>query len=105
MDENKNPVGVNLAPAGLFKQCENGTSDYGATVTSCISTDELQGTGGFESSGGTGWLVTRGNVVPGEVITLRLAIWDLKDYVLDSMVLIDNFKWEFEEYKPGTDEK
>jgi len=103
-DSSGNPVGVNLAPAGLFKQCTNGTSDYGATVTSCVGTEELQGTG-FESNGGTGWLVTRGNVVPGEVITLRLAIWDLGDHALDSMVLIDNFKWEFEEYKPGTDEK
>lgn len=93
-----NPVGVNLAPAGLFKQCVNATNKG---VTSCISTEELQGTG-FESSGGTGWLVTRGNVVPGEVITLRLAIWDLGDHALDSMSLIDNFKWEFEEYKPGT---
>ncbi|HPS30018.1 MAG TPA: choice-of-anchor L domain-containing protein [bacterium] len=93
-----NPVGVNLAPAGLFKQCVNATSKG---VTSCIGTEELQGTG-FESSGGTGWLITRGNVVPGEVITLRLAIWDLGDHALDSMSLIDNFKWEFEEYKPGT---
>ena len=104
MDESGNPVGVNLAPAGLFKHCENGTSDSSVTVTSCIGPDELQGTG-FESNGGTGWLVTRGNIIPGEVITLRLAIWDLGDYIVDSMVLIDNFKWEFEEYKPGTDDK
>jgi len=104
MDEYGNPVGVNLAPAGLFKQCKNGTSDYEAVITTCVGTDELQETG-FDNHGGTGWLVTRGNVVPGEVITLRLAIWDLGDYVLDSMVLIDNFRWEFEEYKPGTEEK
>lgn len=102
-DADGNPVGVNLAPAGLFKQCEN-ISGSGWSVTSCEGTNELQGTG-FEGRGGTGWLVTRGNVVPGEVITLRLAIWDLGDHALDSMVLIDNFKWEFEEYKPGTDEK
>jgi hypothetical protein len=93
-----NPVGINLAPAGLFKQCVNVPSKG---VNSCIGTEELQGTG-FESSGGTGWLVTRGNVVGGEVITLRLSIWDLGDHALDSMVLLDNFKWEFEEYKPGT---
>jgi len=103
MDDAGNPVGVNLAPAGLFKQCQN-TSGSGWSVTSCQGTDELQGTG-FQNNGGTGWLVTRGNVVPGEVITLRLAIWDLGDNAWDSMVLIDNFRWEFEEYKPGTDEK
>lgn len=93
-----NPVGVNLAPAGLFKQCVNATNKG---VDSCVGTEELAGTG-FEGHGGTSWLVTRGNVVGGEVITLRLAIWDLGDHSWDSMVLIDNFKWEFEEYKPGT---
>ena len=98
MDSLGNPVGINLAPAGLFTQCVNATSDG---VTSCIGTEDLQGTG-FESNGGTGWLTTRGNVVGGEIITLRLAIWDLTDHVLDSLVLIDNFKWDVAEYKPGT---
>ena len=97
-DEAGNPVGINLAPAGLFKQCTNVPSKG---VTSCVGTEELVGTG-FEGAGGTSWLVTRGNVVGGEVITLRLAIWDLGDHILDSMVLLDNFRWEFEEYKPGT---
>ena len=98
MDANGNPVGINLAPSGLFTQCVNQPSDG---VTSCISTEELQGTG-FESNGGTGWLTTRGNVVGGEVITLRLAIWDLVDHSWDSLVLIDNFKWDVAEYTPGT---
>jgi len=98
MDSLGNPVGINLAPAGLFTQCVNAESKG---VTSCIGTEELQGTG-FESHGGTGWLTTRGNVVGGEVITLRLAIWDLSDHQLDSLVLIDNFKWDAAEYKPGT---
>ena len=98
MDSLGNPVGINLAPAGLFTQCVNAESKG---VTSCVSTEELQGTG-FESHGGTGWLTTRGNVVGGEVITLRLAIWDLNDHQLDSLVLIDNFKWDAAEYTPGT---
>lgn len=100
MDANGNPVGINLAPSGLFTQCSP-VSAYPATQTSCVGTEDLQGTG-FESNGGTGWLTTRGNVVGGEVITLRLAIWDLTDHVLDSLVLIDNFKWDVAEYKPGT---
>lgn len=98
-DANNNPVGVNLAPAGLFKQCTN-TSGGSWSVNSCIGTNELQGTG-FEKSGGTGWLTLRGNVVPGETITLRLAIWDLGDHVLDSMVLLDNFLWATTEGKTG----
>lgn len=110
MDSLGNPVGVNLAPAGLFTQCQNkSTSTY--EVTSCIGTDELEGTGFVENGwlglsttyhGGTGWLTTRGNVKGGEIITLRLAIWDLSDHRLDSLVLIDNFQWNVEEVKPGT---
>ena len=106
MDANHNPVGVNLAPAGLFTQCKElstvtNIDSQSFDATSCTGTDELQGTG-FENNGATGWLTTRGNVVGGEIIKLRFAIWDLTDHQLDSLVLIDNFKWEVTEQKPGT---
>ena len=99
LDASGNPVGVNLAPAGLFSQCVN-QSNY--NVTSCQGTEELQGTG-FENNGGTGWLTVRGNVVGGEIITLRLAIWDLDDHNWDSITLIDDFKWDTNEHTPGID--
>ena len=105
MDASGNPVGINLAPAGLFTQCKNyngnNAQNYHVEVTSCTGTDELKKTG-FESHGGTGWLTTRGNVVGGEIITLRLAIWDLNDAQYDSLVLIDNFRWDIAEHTPGT---
>ncbi|HOW52618.1 MAG TPA: choice-of-anchor L domain-containing protein [bacterium] len=111
MDENGNPVGINLAPAGLFRVCcqtgfdcyTDPFKNYGQYCT--LGPGELAGTGLFETGskeGGTGWLVTKGNVVAGEEITIRLAIWDTKDNVLDSMVLIDNFTWLPKEVKPGT---
>jgi len=76
--------------------------NYGQFCT--LGPGELAGTGLYESSkeGGTGWLVTKGNVVPGEEITVRFAIWDTRDNVLDSMVLIDNFRWYPVEVEPGT---
>jgi hypothetical protein len=43
--------------------------------------------------GGTGWLTLRGNVVPGEVITLRMALWDTGDNNFDSLVLLDALSW------------
>jgi hypothetical protein len=52
--------------------------------------------------GGTGWLQTRGNVVPGEVITLRIAIWDTSDHILDSIAVIDAFTWSVDVAEPGT---
>jgi len=104
------PVGVNMAmmeDSELFTVCE-----VSADWPSCQGAEDLVGTGGFETfphmgtpakRGGTGWLTVRGNVVEGEVIKLRLAIWDTGDHIFDSLVLIDNFRWQFEEYKPGVE--
>ncbi|MBI3185057.1 MAG: putative metal-binding motif-containing protein [Myxococcales bacterium] len=44
--------------------------------------------------GATGWLTTKAPVKPGETMTLRFIIFDEGDGILDSAVLIDNFKWE-----------
>jgi hypothetical protein len=52
--------------------------------------------------GGTGWLETSGNVKPGEVITLRIAIWDTSDDALDSISVIDGFEWQLGPVEPGT---
>jgi len=115
------PVGVNLVHGntGLFRQCRNGRT--GCTLgsrrgdsTTCTAESELAGTGFDEatpglcnlnslSGGGTGWLVTTGNVVGGEVITLRVAIWDTSDENLDSLVIVDNFQWSVTAAQPGTD--
>lgn len=121
-DELGNPVGVDLAPAGLFKACHpscggalSNTNPYGF----CEGDQILAGTG-FEAktvmgmcsgSGGTGWLKTTGNVEPNEEITLRLALWEQgsvaygPDHSWDSTVILDGFKWLPLPGKPGTQEK
>ncbi len=115
------PVGVNLAygNTGLFTQCvngETGCSSFGGqmgNISTCVSTDQLIGTGFDEDAsgscdpgslmgGGTGWLETRGNVVPGEIITIRIAIWDTSDHRLDSLAVIDGFQWSVDVAQPGT---
>ncbi|HWO25807.1 MAG TPA: choice-of-anchor L domain-containing protein [Kofleriaceae bacterium] len=115
----KYPVGVNLASGntGLFTQCVNGTIGCAVggskTITTCTSTAQLAGTGLDTSSsgdcnsnslqgGGTGWLQTSGNVKPGEIIKLRIAIWDTSDHVLDSIAAIDAFEWSVDLAQPGT---
>jgi len=117
----KYPVGVNLAKdnTGLFNQCTNGIlgcSNFGGAMgmsTTCQSTTELAGTGFDEarpgscdtnslSGGGTGWLLTSGNVKGGEIITLRIAIWDTSDHSFNSLAVIDNFKWDVTAADPGT---
>ncbi len=114
------PVGVNLAygNTGLFTQCVNGpTGCQGVgnptgTTTTCVGTSQLAGTG-FEGDdaghcdlnakvgGGTGWLTLSGNVVPGETIEVRFAIWDTGDHLFDSLVLLDHWVWSPVPVEPG----
>jgi hypothetical protein len=114
----KVPVGVNLGHGntGLFTQCVNGTTGCSGDpgqITTCTGTELLAGTGFDDSNSGscdsgsleggaTGWLVTSGNVTPGEIITLRIAIWDTSDHSWDSMAVIDGFQWSTEVAQPGT---
>jgi len=124
------PVGVNLGhgDTGLFRQCVNGPTGCGngstpGSITTCTGIGELAGTGlertnpgpnpqyidepGYcgannRAGGGTGWLVTQGNVVGGETITLRIALWDTSDAIYDSTAIIDNFVWSVDAAQPGT---
>ncbi len=115
----KYPVGVNLAAGdtGLFTQCINGETGCagggGGTIGTCTGTDQLVGTGldsadanncdtNSKQGGGTGWLQTSGNVVGGEIIKLRIAIWDTSDHILDSIAVIDHFQWSVDATDPGT---
>lgn len=69
-------------------------SDNGMDCGTCNGSAELAGTGFNNVSGGaTPWLRTRAPVVPGEVITLDLMLFDVDDDYFDSLVLADNFTW------------
>lgn len=57
-----------------------------------LGVDSLSGTG-FEGHAASGWLTTSAPVTPGSEITIRFAIWDSGDGLLDSTVLIDDFKF------------
>jgi hypothetical protein len=56
------------------------------TCTISQSTGQIPG-------GSTGWLTTTSPVTPGEDVTLHFIIFDEGDHILDSSVLIDNFRW------------
>ena len=111
-DYNGNFVGVDLAPLGLFTACYP-NSDYDF-ASYCTDGALIDGTG-FDAfspkNGGTGWLVTRGNVVPGETIKLRFAIWEQgevgygPDHSWDSTILLDGFKWLPAPAKAGTSQQ
>jgi hypothetical protein len=109
-------VSVNLAlDTDLFRVCQNPPAQCPATAGQCEGVDELAMTG-FDATnamlcgaatagpmgGGTGWLVTRGNVVGGEVITLRIAVFDVSDGAFDSTALIDRLEWSLDSVEAGT---
>ena len=86
-DDNNNYISVNSEK--FFTVCNPKT---GYTCLDGISA--LSGTGyNAPNAGATKWLTTTAPVVPGEIITLKFAIWDTSDNSYDSLILLDNFKW------------
>ena len=85
-DSDSNPISVNNS---LLQACAKG-SHGGKTFPCPLGTSTLAGTG-FEQSAATGWLTTTAPVDPGSTITLRFAIWDSGDGILDSTVALDAF--------------
>ena len=40
-------------------------------------------------------------VAPGEIVDLRLAIWDSSGHIFDSLVLLDEWRWSLDAAQPG----
>ncbi len=108
-DEQGNTISVN---AGFLQACQP-CNTGGKNFTCPLGYGEILGTGfdsnsftlncGIQGSAGTSWLTTTAPVEnPGENIELFFAIWDSGDGVLDSTVLIDNFRFELTEGEVGT---
>ncbi|MBI4699937.1 MAG: choice-of-anchor L domain-containing protein [Deltaproteobacteria bacterium] len=111
------PIGINIAAGTtLFSVCDSKVDspecwDDDVSAASCsLGAGQLQGTG-FEAGdgwdnctigGGTFWLTTSGNIIPGDIVELRIVIWDVGDTVFDSLALIDGFKWLPDATVPGT---
>jgi hypothetical protein len=69
----------------------------------------LAGTGfdGTVNGGATEWLTTDSPVVPGEVMTLELILFDSgglsgNDHSYDTLILLDNFRWQLTPVTLGT---
>lgn len=93
-DAFKNPISVNNA---FYDIC---FPYAGAPATACSNgTLELVGTGmggwngDLRDGGGTVWLTNFANVVPGETVEIEFIIFDAGDHNVDSIVLLDYFRW------------
>ena len=103
------PIGINIAKGTpLFAVCDSQAAnpacwDPDVSASSCsLGSSQLAGTGfevsggGFDTctiGGGTFWLTTAGNVIPGDIVELRIAVWDVGDTAYDSVAVIDGFRW------------
>ncbi|MGZ3450740.1 MAG: choice-of-anchor L domain-containing protein [Polyangiales bacterium] len=100
-DADGDPINVN---SGFFQVCSP-DSWLGRKFDCPLGTSELAGTG-FDAvatsltkpaqNGATSWLRTTQEVVPGEEITIRFAIWNTGDHWLPSTVLLDRWTWRAE---------
>ena len=61
---------------------------------------ELSGTQ-FTSDAATGWYQANGTAVPGELLQLTFAVFDMGDTAFDTTVLVDNFRWDCEGCTPS----
>jgi hypothetical protein len=69
---------------------------------------ELDGNGmggwglNLKDGGGTVWLTNDAPIVPGETMEIEFIIWDAEDHNVDSLVLLDNFRWDIDPSPVGT---
>lgn len=115
-DRDDNAVSVNNSLLGACEPGRHGDKDFACP----LGTAPLTGTGfdscrdslitptGFPGFGGdtenygasTGWLNTEFAVTPGEILTLRFAIWDSGDSSLDSLAIIDHMRFRLRDAPP-----
>ncbi|MFO0754869.1 MAG: choice-of-anchor L domain-containing protein [Byssovorax sp.] len=96
-DSQGNPVSVNNAFLDVCG-CAGGPPCFagGKNFPCSLGDAGLLGTGfqdQFSDHASTGWLVTKAPVEPGQQITIRWAVYDSGDGVLDSTTLVDNWQW------------
>ncbi len=93
-DDQGNPISLNAAFLD-FKDAHH------PSCPGC-SAPEVQGTA-MEGHVATRWLTTTAPLTPGDHVTVQFVIFDLTDAILDSTVVIDNFRWTCIAGPPSTE--
>jgi hypothetical protein len=94
-DALNNPVSVNN---GFFQVC----SGCSAGTAELIGTGMGGNNGALTDGGGTLWLTTTSPIKPGEDMTIEFIIFDTSDHAYDSLVLLDDWKWDLNPAEVGT---
>jgi hypothetical protein len=90
--EKKCYIAINTA---FSEPCNNVQTDISGTGFSCGPGDEAHGSS-------TGWLTTSWPIAEGETFELYLHIHDSSDGIYDSEVVLDNFRFLYTPFTPGT---
>ncbi len=85
-DSQLDPVSVNNAFFPICLGCVDGTSPL-------VGTGMGGWNGALNDGASTGWLRTQVPVTPGDTIELRFIVWDGFDGNVDSLVLLDRFRF------------
>jgi hypothetical protein len=89
---------VSFTAAGIPINANHGTDVCtptvfnGNTYPCVLGNSQLTGTG-FEGFAASRWFTTRAPAIGGTTLTLRFVVWDSGDGLLDSTLLLDNFRW------------
>lgn len=95
IDATGTPLSVNSSFVDVCT-CAGGPpcSPGGRTYACSLGAGELSGTGFDPStSAATPWLEVRVPATAGSRVTVRIALWDSGDGLLDSTALVDGFRW------------
>ena len=85
---------------GFFQDCGGNGKNCGPCP---FGVGSLAGTGFDTVQGGaTEWLTTDAPTVPGETITLQLLVFDVQDHIYDTLLVLDNFRWQLAPVVLGT---
>jgi len=85
-------IAINTA---YSEPCSAVDTDITGTGFECGSADNYHGSS-------TGWLTTYWPVAPEEEFVLTFHIHDASDGIYDSEVVLDNFRWLYEQFQQGT---
>ena len=88
-DNNNNP-----RPLTVTALAQNGLMKFTGNAAQLTNT-------GFVGNGGTGWATVKGPAKPQETVTLAWSVFDKGDTILDTVLLIDNWKWDCEGCVPS----
>lgn len=97
-DSERDPISVN---SGLLAICDPGKNTVGAPYPCPDGPSALAGTG-YDTGAATGWVRSRAFVPPGQTLRVRFTVWDTADWMLDSLVLVDNAAFDVDGSAPET---